>query len=144
MKVMERNVMRLVAVQHLRTAYGIKTKNWSKNKAASWKPAASSSVSLKKKKQHIANVQHDLVAFHLPWLWNFRTSQSVMADPRINKFTLVSVLDMLLHQICISLKACPHRWDPSVLRPLSPMSVTADALFGCSGDDSHHTFLYQL
>ncbi|KAK2826189.1 hypothetical protein Q5P01_020403 [Channa striata] len=30
---MERNVMRLVAVQHLRTAYGIKTKNWNKNKA---------------------------------------------------------------------------------------------------------------
>ncbi|XP_031134862.1 rho GTPase-activating protein 11A isoform X1 [Sander lucioperca] len=35
MKVMERNVMRLVAVQHLRAAYGIKTKNWNKNKAAS-------------------------------------------------------------------------------------------------------------
>uniref|UniRef100_A0A7N5ZZ17 Rho-GAP domain-containing protein n=1 Tax=Anabas testudineus TaxID=64144 RepID=A0A7N5ZZ17_ANATE len=34
MKVMERNVMRLVAVQHLRTAYGIKTKNWNKNKSA--------------------------------------------------------------------------------------------------------------
>uniref|UniRef100_A0A665VKK8 Rho GTPase activating protein 11A n=1 Tax=Echeneis naucrates TaxID=173247 RepID=A0A665VKK8_ECHNA len=33
MKVMERNVMRLVAVQQLRTAYGIKTKNWNKNKA---------------------------------------------------------------------------------------------------------------
>uniref|UniRef100_A0A665VK66 Rho GTPase activating protein 11A n=1 Tax=Echeneis naucrates TaxID=173247 RepID=A0A665VK66_ECHNA len=37
MKVMERNVMRLVAVQQLRTAYGIKTKNWNKNKAASCK-----------------------------------------------------------------------------------------------------------
>ncbi|XP_032356844.1 rho GTPase-activating protein 11A isoform X2 [Etheostoma spectabile] len=35
MKVMERNVMRLVAVQHLRAAYGIKTKNWNKNKATS-------------------------------------------------------------------------------------------------------------
>uniref|UniRef100_A0A8C7XIL9 Rho GTPase activating protein 11A n=1 Tax=Oryzias sinensis TaxID=183150 RepID=A0A8C7XIL9_9TELE len=34
MKVLERNVMRLVAVQELRTAYGIKTKNWNKNKAA--------------------------------------------------------------------------------------------------------------
>uniref|UniRef100_A0A8D3CCK5 Rho-GAP domain-containing protein n=1 Tax=Scophthalmus maximus TaxID=52904 RepID=A0A8D3CCK5_SCOMX len=33
MKVVERNVMRLVAVQHLRAAYGIKTKNWNKNKA---------------------------------------------------------------------------------------------------------------
>ncbi|XP_014029878.2 rho GTPase-activating protein 11A isoform X2 [Salmo salar] len=33
MKVMERNVMRLAIVQHLRTAYGIKTKNWNKNKA---------------------------------------------------------------------------------------------------------------
>uniref|UniRef100_A0A3B3CI28 Rho GTPase activating protein 11A n=1 Tax=Oryzias melastigma TaxID=30732 RepID=A0A3B3CI28_ORYME len=33
MKVLEKNVMRLVAVQELRTAYGIKTKNWNKNKA---------------------------------------------------------------------------------------------------------------
>ncbi|XP_067471459.1 rho GTPase-activating protein 11A isoform X1 [Thunnus thynnus] len=41
---MERNVMRLVAVQHLRTAYGIKTKNWNKNKAASCKSTASNSV----------------------------------------------------------------------------------------------------
>ncbi|KAI3367817.1 hypothetical protein L3Q82_026650 [Scortum barcoo] len=44
MKVMEKNVMRLVAVQHLRTAFGIKTKNWNKNKAASCKSATSSSV----------------------------------------------------------------------------------------------------
>ncbi|XP_039993929.1 rho GTPase-activating protein 11A [Xiphias gladius] len=41
---MERNVMRLVAVQHLRTAYGIKTKNWNKNKAASCKSTASNST----------------------------------------------------------------------------------------------------
>ncbi|XP_029316994.1 rho GTPase-activating protein 11A [Cottoperca gobio] len=34
MKVMEKNVMRLVAVQHLRAVYGIKTKNWNKNKAS--------------------------------------------------------------------------------------------------------------
>uniref|UniRef100_A0A3B4ARW5 Rho-GAP domain-containing protein n=1 Tax=Periophthalmus magnuspinnatus TaxID=409849 RepID=A0A3B4ARW5_9GOBI len=34
MKVMERNMMRLVAVQHLRTTYGIKAKNWNKNKAS--------------------------------------------------------------------------------------------------------------
>lgn len=45
MKVLEKNVMRLVAVQHLRTAYGIKTKNWSKNKGASCKTATSNSVS---------------------------------------------------------------------------------------------------
>ena len=45
MKVVERNVMRLLAVQHLRTAYGVKTKNWNKNKASSCKTAASSSVS---------------------------------------------------------------------------------------------------
>lgn len=44
MKVMEKNVMRLVAVQHLRAAYGIKTKNWNKNKAASFKSATSSST----------------------------------------------------------------------------------------------------
>ncbi|XP_020775091.2 rho GTPase-activating protein 11A isoform X2 [Boleophthalmus pectinirostris] len=43
MKVLERNVMRLVAVQHLRTAYGIKTKNWNKNKAS----RASASISKK-------------------------------------------------------------------------------------------------
>ncbi|XP_047248847.1 rho GTPase-activating protein 11A isoform X6 [Girardinichthys multiradiatus] len=41
MKVMEKNVMRLAAVQHLRTAYGIKTKNWNKNKATSCKSTAS-------------------------------------------------------------------------------------------------------
>ncbi|KAG7226182.1 hypothetical protein INR49_014277 [Caranx melampygus] len=44
MKVMERSVMRLVAVQHLRTAHGIKTKNWNKNKAASCKSTASNST----------------------------------------------------------------------------------------------------
>jgi len=49
MKVMERNVMRLVAVQHLRAAYGIKTKNWNKNKAASCKSTASRSVRLTEK-----------------------------------------------------------------------------------------------
>ncbi|KAM9354051.1 rho GTPase-activating protein 11A [Pholidichthys leucotaenia] len=43
MKIMERNVMRLVAVQHLRATYGIKTKNWNKNKAASCKAVASNS-----------------------------------------------------------------------------------------------------
>ncbi|XP_072221867.1 rho GTPase-activating protein 11A isoform X2 [Leuresthes tenuis] len=44
MKVMEKNVMRLVAVQQLRTAYGIKTKNWNKNKAGSCKSTASNST----------------------------------------------------------------------------------------------------
>ncbi|XP_035529238.1 rho GTPase-activating protein 11A [Morone saxatilis] len=44
MKVVEKNMMRLVAVQHLRSAYGIKTKNWNKNKAASCKPTASNST----------------------------------------------------------------------------------------------------
>ncbi|XP_044022603.1 rho GTPase-activating protein 11A isoform X3 [Siniperca chuatsi] len=44
MKVMEKNVMRLLAVQHLRTAYGIKTKNWNKNKAASCKSTANNST----------------------------------------------------------------------------------------------------
>ncbi|KAM9340738.1 rho GTPase-activating protein 11A [Symphorus nematophorus] len=44
MKVLEKNVMRLVAVQHLRTAYGIKTKNWNKNKAASCKSTISNST----------------------------------------------------------------------------------------------------
>lgn len=37
MMVEERNVVRRVAVQHLRTTYGIKTKNWNKNKSASCK-----------------------------------------------------------------------------------------------------------
>lgn len=37
MKVVEKNVMRLAAVQHLRAVYGIKIKNWGKNKAASSK-----------------------------------------------------------------------------------------------------------
>ncbi|XP_077411813.1 rho GTPase-activating protein 11A-like [Vanacampus margaritifer] len=43
MMVEERNVVRLVAVQHIRTAYGIKTKNWNKNKA-SCKSAATNST----------------------------------------------------------------------------------------------------
>ncbi|KAM9777273.1 rho GTPase-activating protein 11A [Neosynchiropus ocellatus] len=42
MKAMERDVMRLVAVQHLRSAFGIKTKNWNKNKAAVAKSTATS------------------------------------------------------------------------------------------------------
>ncbi|XP_024127989.1 rho GTPase-activating protein 11A isoform X1 [Oryzias melastigma] len=41
MKVLEKNVMRLVAVQELRTAYGIKTKNWNKNKAVATKSTTS-------------------------------------------------------------------------------------------------------
>nr|XP_020441905.1 rho GTPase-activating protein 11A isoform X2 [Monopterus albus] len=41
---MERNVMRLLAVQHLRTAYGIKTKNWNKNKAANCRSTTSNST----------------------------------------------------------------------------------------------------
>ncbi|XP_041703527.2 rho GTPase-activating protein 11A isoform X2 [Coregonus clupeaformis] len=45
MKIMERNVMRLAVVQHLRTAYGIKTKNWNKNKTrTSFKLTANHSV----------------------------------------------------------------------------------------------------
>ncbi|KAF7669536.1 hypothetical protein LDENG_00182640 [Lucifuga dentata] len=44
MKTMEKNVMRLVAVQHLRAAYGIKTKNWNKNKAASYKSTVNRSA----------------------------------------------------------------------------------------------------
>lgn len=52
MKIAERNVMRLVAVQHLRAAYGIKTKNWNKNKAASSKWTASNSVSLRNKNKN--------------------------------------------------------------------------------------------
>ncbi|XP_032403277.1 rho GTPase-activating protein 11A isoform X1 [Xiphophorus hellerii] len=40
MNVMEKNVMRLAAVQHLRTVYGIKIKNWNKNKATSCKLTA--------------------------------------------------------------------------------------------------------
>ncbi|XP_077396013.1 rho GTPase-activating protein 11A [Festucalex cinctus] len=43
MMVEERTVVRLVALQHLRTAYGIKTKNWNKNKA-SCKSAATNST----------------------------------------------------------------------------------------------------
>ncbi|XP_031435955.1 rho GTPase-activating protein 11A isoform X1 [Clupea harengus] len=43
MKVLERNVMRLAVVQHLRATYNIKTKNWNKNKQNS-KLSASQSV----------------------------------------------------------------------------------------------------
>lgn len=44
--------MRLAAVQHLRTVYGIKIKNWNKNKATSCKLTASHLVSLKTFNQH--------------------------------------------------------------------------------------------
>ena len=44
MKAMERNVMRLVAVEQLRAACGIKIKNWNKNKQAS-KAVTTQSVS---------------------------------------------------------------------------------------------------
>ncbi|KAL0969168.1 hypothetical protein UPYG_G00223390 [Umbra pygmaea] len=45
MKIIERSVIRLAAVQHLRTAYGIKIKNWNKNKARnSFKVTSSNSV----------------------------------------------------------------------------------------------------
>lgn len=42
MKVLERNVVRLAVVQHLRSAYGIKIKNWNKNRN---KQTTASSVS---------------------------------------------------------------------------------------------------
>lgn len=42
MKAVEKNAMRLVAVQHLRSAYGIKTKNWNKNKTTNCKTTTSS------------------------------------------------------------------------------------------------------
>ncbi|XP_076833995.1 rho GTPase-activating protein 11A isoform X2 [Brachyhypopomus gauderio] len=44
MKTVERNVVRLAVVQHLRAAYGIKTKNWNKCKTNSIKAAACNSV----------------------------------------------------------------------------------------------------
>ncbi|XP_046906623.1 rho GTPase-activating protein 11A isoform X2 [Hypomesus transpacificus] len=47
MKIMERNVLRLAAVQHLRTAFGIKTKNWNKNKASGCKMTANDGYSVK-------------------------------------------------------------------------------------------------
>ncbi|XP_068195110.1 rho GTPase-activating protein 11A [Antennarius striatus] len=43
MKLMEKNVMRLVAVQHLRTAFGIKTKYWNKIKTANSKTRTNNS-----------------------------------------------------------------------------------------------------
>lgn len=42
MKTAERNVVRLAVVQHLRSAFGIKTKNW--NKCKSSKSTAGSAV----------------------------------------------------------------------------------------------------
>lgn len=50
MKTAEKNVRRLVAVQHLRTSYGVKTKNWNKNKQANCKIAPSNTVSYEKRR----------------------------------------------------------------------------------------------
>ncbi|KAL7873487.1 hypothetical protein AOLI_G00125580 [Acnodon oligacanthus] len=44
MKTVERNVVRLAVVQHLRATYGIKTKNWNKCKTGSSKLTAGNSV----------------------------------------------------------------------------------------------------
>ncbi|XP_036449184.1 rho GTPase-activating protein 11A isoform X2 [Colossoma macropomum] len=44
MKTVERNVVRLAVVQHLRATYGIKTKNWNKCKTSSSKLTADNSV----------------------------------------------------------------------------------------------------
>ncbi|KAI4902046.1 hypothetical protein NFI96_033102 [Prochilodus magdalenae] len=44
MKTVERNVVRLAVVQHLRATYGIKTKNWNKCKTSSSKLTAGNSV----------------------------------------------------------------------------------------------------
>ncbi|KAK0133985.1 Rho GTPase-activating protein 11B [Merluccius polli] len=44
MKAMERNVMRLVAVEQLRAAYGIKTKNWNKGSKHGGKAVAAQSA----------------------------------------------------------------------------------------------------
>uniref|UniRef100_A0A3Q2XXM5 Rho GTPase activating protein 11A n=1 Tax=Hippocampus comes TaxID=109280 RepID=A0A3Q2XXM5_HIPCM len=44
MMVEERNVVRRVALQHLRTTYGIKTKNWNKTKSASCKSTTTNST----------------------------------------------------------------------------------------------------
>lgn len=132
MKVMEKNVMRLVAVQHLRAAYGIKTKNWNKNKAANCKTTASSSVSTESR-FHIEltaqftwfpgliweNVPVRIIS--LPWTW----------------YCLVCWI-----KLAYFWKHFPHRWDPFVHRPSSPVSVTADALFGCSRDYSPNTFCW--
>ncbi|XP_041828769.1 rho GTPase-activating protein 11A isoform X2 [Melanotaenia boesemani] len=41
---MEKNVMRLVAVQHLRSVYGIKIKNWNKSKSTNCKSTTSNST----------------------------------------------------------------------------------------------------
>jgi hypothetical protein len=51
MKEMERNVMRLVAVEQLRAACGIKIKNWNKNKQGS-KAVTTQSVSRTNIKQY--------------------------------------------------------------------------------------------
>lgn len=64
MKAMEKNVMRLVAVQHLRTAYGIKTKNWNKHKATSCK-TTSTSVSRTPSMCHICSISGTPLFLHV-------------------------------------------------------------------------------
>ncbi len=140
MKVMEKNMMRLVAVQHLRTAYGIKTKNWNKNKAAVCKSTVSNSVSTEN--QAPVKRYGTVCSSFITVIRN--SGLCMFGSPRINKFT-VSALDKLLfsllNQISILVKACPLWWAPFVLRPLSPVSLTADALCCCFVVFSHHKFL---
>lgn len=62
MRVMARNVMRLVAVEHLRAAYGLKTKNWNKSKHGGNKSAAAQSVS----KYYRYQEDHDPYKLHFP------------------------------------------------------------------------------
>lgn len=71
---MEKNVMRLVAVQHLRAVCGIKTKNWSKTKAASCKTTSSNSVS----KPKFLSCVHDLYFFfnlHLIFVFSILSTE---------------------------------------------------------------------
>lgn len=148
MKVMERNVMRLLAVQQLRAAYGIKTKNWNKHRAASCKPAVSNSVSTVKKYIYtkkwifsttdLTSVCSDSESLDVTgWYGNFRA--------RINKFTVVGLLMLLFspqNYISIFLKASPQWLDPFVRSLLSAMSVTEEALFGFARDYLRHKLLY--
>ena len=94
--------MRLVAVQHLRTAHGIKIKNWNKNKASGCKATANNSVSLDR-----ASCRCNARLTRVSSAATLKLHAPCFDRAGINEGT--GLLFSLLNQISILPKARPHR-----------------------------------
>lgn len=88
MKVLERNVVRLAVVQHLRCAYGIKIKNWNKNRN---KQTSANSVSSIKKYDFIFDYCLYLVFFDAVF-HNLTRQQQFWASYQLKAFRFLEGL----------------------------------------------------